>query len=356
MAYTTIDNPELYFQVKIWSGDGGTTQAITLDGSEDMAPNLVYAKGRSLTSPNLLFDSIRGANEALVANNTNAEATVTGYLNSFDSDGFTVGNDGAVNGGSDTYVAWCWKAGTSFSNDASATSIGTHDSSGSVNNDAGFSIVSWTGTGSTNGSVKHGLSTKPDLVIEKRRDSGDSWFTWHKTLTDGGYYLLVNTTAAQADGAAGIWNDTEPTTSIFNIGNNTAVNASGGTYIAYCFTGKQGFSKFGSYTGNGNADGTYVHLGFRPAMVILKKTNGTGKWFVQDNKRDGYNATYKSMIANTDGAEDTNSTALSIDYLSNGFKLRNSYSELNGSGDTMIYMAFAEAPFVNSNGVPCNAR
>jgi len=351
MAYTTIDNPELYFQTKIYTGDG-STPSITLDGDEDMQPDLVWIKNRDEADSHCLFDSVRTATEVLHADATDAEATDADTLTSFDSDGFALGADVKVNTDTEAYVAWCWKAGTAFSNDASATSIGTVDSSGSASATSGFSIVSFDLTGESGvETIKHGLGVAPKMVITKRRSGGaGDWTTWHDSL--GVYYLVLSGTAAQAT-TSDFMNDTDPTSSVFTVGDPSWWGAN--PYIAYCFSEVQGFSKFGSYVGNGNADGTFIYTGFKPAFVLARNTGAIENWPLFDSTRDTHNVVTSMFRADSNQVEDTSSSYL-VDFLSNGFKWRASDGKINGSGSTYIYMAFAEAPFVNSNGVPCNAR
>ena len=353
MAYTTIDNPELYFQTKIYTGQSSDL-AVTFDGSENMQPDWVWIKNRDSTPSHMLNDSVRGAGKQLNSDNTSAELDRT-YFKSFDSNGFSVEHSVSdYNSNGVNYVSWNWKAGTSFTNDASATGIGTIDSAGSVNTNAGFSICTWTGTGSTNGTIKHGLNTTPAFIIQRRRD-GDSWFTWHQKLSTTAKYVLLNTTAGEADGSTSIWTGS-PNANTFGIGNNTAVNESGGNYLAYCFNEVKGYSKFGSYTGNGNADGTFVYTGFKPAFVMTKKTSSSTarNWCILDNKRSssGANVVDDRLFPNLADAEDSSTSA---DFLSNGFKLRDNAGEFN-QAVSYIFMAFAESPFVNSKGVPTNAR
>ena len=338
MAFTSIDNPELYFQTKIYTGDGSTDVSHTFDGDEDMQANMIWFKRRSGSGNHFLYDSVRGANRSLVPNDTDAEATSgeqTTYLTSFDSDGFTLGDDvNNINASNETYVAWAWKE--------SAT--------------AGFDIVSYTGNGS-NRTISHSLSAKPAMILVKQRSASRDWWVYNKHLhgTDGATGVLyLSTNDAAGTSATTSWNSTAPTTSVFSLGTTVGVNADSGTYIAYCFAEKQGYSKFGTYTGNGSAtDGPFIYTGFRPAYVIAKETSGTGHWRIRDNKRSPINAVGIVSHANAATADTTEDN---IDFLSNGFKLYTSGAENNGSGDTYIYAAFAEQPFVNSKGVPANAR
>ena len=332
-AYTTIDNPELYFQVKLYTGDG-STPSITLDGDEDMQPDMVWIKNRDATDSHCIFDAVRGATEVLHVDTNALEATDADTLTSFDSDGFALGADDKVNTNTENYVAWCWKE--------SAT--------------AGFDIVTATGTGSAH-TIAHSLSAVPHLMISKEYNQANDWRMYnHKNTsapeTDS---IIINETSGTEDNATH-WNDTAPTSSVFTVGTGSVTNRTDSTYVYYLWTEKQGFSKFGEYTGNGNADGTYVHLGFRPAFLILKRTDGNGYiegWLMWDNKRLGYNPDNNHLQPHDN---DAFGTADTLDLLSNGFKIRESGAGTNGSGNTYIYMAFAEAPFVNSNGVPCNAR
>jgi hypothetical protein len=354
MAYTTIDNPELYFQTKLYSGNN-STNAITLDGSENMQPDWLWIKCRSNADSSQIVDSVRGTN-ALRSDDTHAEADISGNgFTSYDSDGFTLNGSnggGNVNNSGRTYVAWNWKAGTSFTNDASSTGIGSIDSSGSVNETAGFSICSYTGTGSV-ATIKHGLSTIPNVIITKSRANTENWGVLHSGIntdyqTD---YLILNTNAGSGDSAE-YYNDTAPTSSIFTVGTADATNDAA-NMIAYIFSERKGYSKFGSYTGNGNADGTFIYTGFKPAFIMYKNTARSISWLIHDNKRLGYNPDNDEQHPDTNAADGTDDRA---DILSNGFKIRESSNLMNVSGEVVIYMAFAESPFVNSKGVPTTAR
>jgi hypothetical protein len=352
MAYTTVDNPELYFQTQLYNGLN-TVQSITFDGSENMQPDWVWIKSRNGSGRNnCLYDVVRGVNKRLESDGSGAENTDSGQLTSFDSDGYTVGTAEAdINSGGRTFASWNWKAGTSFTNDASATGIGTIDSTGSFNNDSGFSIVSYTGTGS-NGTIKHGLNTAPKTVWVKCRNVAFNWTTgWNTGSSNFETMLTLNSTAAEEDYAP-YFNDTNPTSSVFSVGNASNTNVVSNTYIAYCFADVQGYSKIGSYTGNGSTDGTFVYTGFKPAFVLQKSTAVQG-WQLQDNKREGYNGDNDLLQPNSSAAE---SGVNRIDILSNGFKVITTDAGQNSSGQTYIYMAFAENPFVTSTGVPATAR
>jgi len=360
MAYTTIDNPELYFQTKLYTGTGSEL-AVTLDGDENMQPDLVWSKNRDQAEGHKIFDSVRTATKYIMSNNTDAEATGAETLKSFDSDGVTIGTDADMNTSSEKNVLWCWKAGTSFTNDASATSVGNTDSSGSASSTAGFSIAKWVGAGaSLDIQVKHGLSAKPAVMFTKNIEEagGNHWAVYHHKNTSApetDYLKLSDTTATTDD--ADIWNDTEPTSAIFTAGDHSGSNRSGDDFVGYFWNEVQGYSKFGGWTGNGNADGPYIHLGFRPAWIMYKTVDQADNWEIHNNKTDTFNPMDTILYANRTNAEsDPASTTDRLDFLSNGFKIRTGSSDYNGDGNTYIYMAFAEAPFVNSNGVPCNAR
>ena len=350
-AYTTINNPELYFQVKLYTGTG-SSNAITLDGDEDMQPDLVYIQRRDDEGPPMFFDAVRGATKRLQTNNTDAEATGSQQLTAFGSDGFTVGTHEDANNSSSTYVARCWKAGTSFSNDASATSVGSIDSDGSINTTSGVAIIRWSGTGA-NATIAHGIAAPKVMLIKRISGGTESWVVYHQEISPAKHLFINNTDAENAD--TNNFQNTATTSSVFSVGTYNQMNASGtNNMIAYCFAEKQGFSRFGSYTGNGNADGTFIYTGFRPAMVLIKRTDATDHWLIYDDQR-GYNGDIASLRPNESHSEST-ASGYEIDILSNGFKARQNHDDINGSGNTYVYMSFAKAPLVNSNGVPCNAR
>jgi hypothetical protein len=364
MAYTTINDPTKYFQAKKYTGNGTVIGsgglAVTLDSDTDLQPDLVWSKNKDDATGHRWTDSVRGVTQQFYSNNANAEATDSEGLTSFNSDGFTVGGDDGWNTSGEDVRAWNWKAGTSFTNDASSTSIGSIDSAGSASAASGFSIVTTTGTGSA-GTIKHGLSTAPAMIIGKRRDADNSnWRVYHKDLSSNSHILYLDTTSAEEGSNSATWNNTTPTTSVFSVGNSGDVNASGATIVFYCFAEKQGFNKFGKYIGNNNADGPFVYCGFKPAFVMLKNISATQNWFIYDNKDFGINTVVdatnnRPLFANE---PDTSASAgmYKFLFLSNGFKVIESGAQTNGSGNTFVYMAFAEAPFTNSNGVPSNAE
>jgi hypothetical protein len=351
MAYTDIDKPSDYFNTSaVWSGDDSEH---TISGIGHQ-PNFTWIKGVNIGTQHYLFDSVRGATKVIISNGTNAEFTVAQTLKSWNSDGFVLGTSDDVNGGSRTYVAWNWKAGTSFTNDASGTGIGSIDSTGSVNTDAGFSICSFTGTGG-NGTVKHGLSTVPKMIIFKNRPQAEGWIVYHQAISNT-HFLTLNTTGAKVDNAT-MFNDTSPTSSVFSVGSNHGTNGPSHAMIAYCFADVKGYSKFSSYTGNGNADGTFVYTGFKPAFIMIKETGNTSNWTMYDTKRIGFNQLNYVLVANSAAAEWDANADHYIDILSNGVKFRGTSPHLNRSGGSYIYMAFAENPFVTgSSGIPTTAR
>jgi hypothetical protein len=343
-------SPQDYFNTVLYTGNAGT-QNITGVGFQ---PDWVWLKPRSYADNNVVFDSVRGVNQTLYVNTDGAESDRTGNdsLTAFGSDGFSIGDWNNINTNSGTLVSWNWKAGTSFSNDASSTSVGTIDSTGSVSADTGFSIISYTGTGS-NATVAHGLNSAPDVVLVKGRSNNPRFWTYWGTQFDANTtYIYLNTNDDEDTGGATVTNSAYPTSTVFSIGTSTFVNGSSETYIAYCFHEVDGYSKFGTYTGNDNASGPFVYTGFRPAFVMIKDKTVAGNWVMYDNKRDPYNFAYKAIFANTSGAEQTNTALGNIDFLSNGFKLRDNSNDSHAgqvSGATPIYMAFAEQPFKYAN-------
>ena len=333
MAYTAIDDPELFFQSKIWSGNATDDTAITLDGDNDMQPDFIWTKRRNASTNHDLFDSVRGALKQLASNNNELEATVSSSLKSFDSDGFTVGTNSNLNASGGTYSALCWKETA----------------------DAGFDIVTATGTGSAK-TIAHSLSAVPHMIISKEKaGSVNDWTVYHRALTAAPETdsLILNENNATADNNTH-WNDTAPTSSVFSVGSGSVVNRSSSTYVYYLWSEKQGFSKIGGYIGNGNANGAPVWCGFTPAFVLVKST-ASGVWRMWDNKRDALNPNTANFQSNAADAEYDHSS-VAIDFLSSGFKFRSTDSSFNGSGTAYVFAAWAEAPFVNSNGVPCNAR
>ena len=340
-----IDKPSDYFETLTWSGNSTDDRAIS---GLDFAPNWVWIKCRNNGQNHNIFDTVRGATESLESNNSNAENTDSTSLKSFTSDGYTLGTGSTVNSSSPstkTYVGWNWKAGGT----ASSNTDGSITSNVSANTTSGFSIVSWSGNGSNPSTVGHGLGVAPKMIIARIRNSSDNWRVGHDSLGGWNYNLSLQDTEAKYINT-NVWNSTAPSSTYFTIG--AELNSGSGTYIAYCFAEKQGYSKFGSYTGNGSTDGTFVYTGFKPAWIMLKRTDGFNDWILFDNKRLGYNGDNKRLYPNQTYVEDTTG----FDLLSNGFKARMTGTTINGSGNSYIYMAFASSPFTTSSGVPTTAR
>jgi len=363
MAYVdeNLNDPTLYFETLLWTGDGSSPR--TLSGL-DFQPDLVWGHRRDDDAGHNLFDSVRtaGSDKNLQTNGNGAEGGglpgTYGYLSAFTSDGFTVTQGSNTDGGAywnintGTYSTWNWKE--------SAT--------------AGFDIVAYTGNGTADTSISHSLSAIPKMMIIKNRSGAHAWMVYHESL---GYnsgtiprFLQINNTNAQNNGGSGDF-PAPPTSSVFKVGSYDTMNKNTDSIIAYLWSEKQGFSKFGAYTGNGADDGIYVHLGFSPAWIMIKSasaSNSYTSWVIYDNKRknfnqndgDNSNPLYANKSAKEgergNGSTDISGNACAIDFLSNGFKCRDNANEINTSGDKYVYMAFAEQPFVNSNGVPANAR
>ena len=358
-AYTTINKPSLHFNTKLFTGNGSNDHAITGVGFQ---PDWVWIKSRANTYDHMIHDVVRGQYKNIRSNLTNAEGTDTSGVKSFDTDGFTTNNGGYTNGNGVNFASWNWKAGNSQGSSNTDGSINTTYTS--ANTTAGFSISKYTGTGS-NATVGHGLGVRPDLVFTKRLDTTANWVVMsvgssnsapYQTIGSNDSNLGLNLTR-QVSGSEAVGDNrlsTNSSNTIYNIGNDASINASGGTYIAYYFAGKRGYSKFGNYTGNGNADGTFIYTGFKPAWIMAKKSNSTGNWVIVDTKRDGYNGANDTLQANVTDAEGGGNR---FDIVSNGFKARSTSAYSNSSGDTFIYMAFAEAPLVDSTGkIPATAR
>ena len=353
-----VVRPQRFFETILWAGNGSSQ---TISGLE-FAPDLVWLKCRNSSSgrSHIFTDTVRGATKSLLSPETDAEDTFVQDLTAFTPNGFSVGSNGRVNENSKNLVGWCWKAGGAAvtNNDGSGTS------QVSANQEAGFSIVTYSGnaTGSATSAVwqtiGHGLGKTPKWIIFKARNGGESyhgWATYHHLLTDANTdYLKLNTNDARIQTDVNYMGSTLPTSSVFSLGYNFTTNESGKNYVAYCWTEISGFSKFGKYTGNGGADGAYIHVGFRPAWVLFKRTDSSGNWFIVDNKRDPFNECTRDLYPNSFGAETNNPNF--VDFLSNGFKLRTTGTAVNGSGGTYIYMAFAERPSGTMFGLDANAR
>ena len=356
MAYTTINKSTEHFDTKVYTGNG-SSQTLDMDNL-----GLLWMKNRTEGSNHNLFDVVRGGyytsapGPNLRPNGSNAASgsdITSAYGITFGSSSSTIGSDGGgynYNQNSKSYVGWQWRAnGTGSANtDGSINTTAT-----SANTTAGFSMSTWSGNG-YNATIGHGLGVAPKVVIVKRLSGVADWVVGHDSM---GWtkYIYLSSNAAQVDSASAAWNDTAPTNSVFTVATNTQVNASGSTYIAYCFAEKTGYNKFGSFIGNGNSDGAFIYTGFRPAFFLSKRSSASGDpWVLIDNKRNTFNALSNTLTPNDSNAENTGTDR--ADFLSNGIKIKTTSDAWNNSGSTYIYMAFADAPLVGTNNVPANAR
>jgi len=342
MAYSI--NAKDYFNTKLWTGNSTNSTAITGVGFQ---PDMTWIKNRNQTDNHAIFDAIRGATYRIYPNASDAQIQATNSLASFDSDGFTLNDGGDANGNGENIVGWNWKANGQGSSNTDGSINTTYTS---VNTTSGFSISTWTGNSTAGATIGHGLGVKPSLIIIKNLGASSQWLTWFDSFANT-EMIYLNLTNAKGTGQT-YFNSTTPTSSLITLGGGVDENQN--TMVAYCFAEKQGYSKFGSYTGNGNADGPFIYTGFKPAFVIIKESNGTNSWQMFDNKRPGYNLTDKYLQPNTNSAEISGNNQ--IDILSNGIKLRSSNTANNGSGQSFIFMAFAAAPLVGTNDIPANAK
>ena len=342
MAYTAVDKHTAHFNIKLYSGTG-SSNAITGVGFQ---PDLVWFDNRSTGLAKEMYDSARGVEKKITSSDNGAESTEVG-LTAFGADGFTCGARNQTNKDGDGITAWSWKAGGA----GSANSDGATSSTVSVNTTAGFSIVKWTGTGSTT-TIGHGLGVVPKMVIFKNTSSAVDWRVYH-TILGNTHRLCLNDNSASSDDDSA-FNDTSPTSSVFTVGGSTSTNA--GTMIAYCFADVKGFSRIGSYTGNGAADGTFSYTGFKPTWVLLKIYSSTDSWFIFDTATSiagGNNPNSYYQRPNETSAQGT-SSSLSMDLYSNGFKCRNTDTALNSSGATYAYYAIGQT-LVGSNNITAKA-
>jgi len=342
-----INKPTEYFNTLLWTGNSTDNRVITGVGFQ---PDLVWFKQRTGANVHAIIDSVRGTagtNYTLSPNNTNAEFDWSGIFKDIQSDGYTVGTDTAVNSSGNNYVGWNWLA----SNTTASNTDGSITSTVSANTTSGFSIVTWTGNATASQSVGHGLGAVPKVILTKNTDNGTQPWKCYFSEVGNDKYLQLNTSDVPA--TSGVWSNTTPSSSLIYISNDTGVNGSGNTILAYCFAEKKGFSKAFSYTGNGSTDGSFCYLGFRPAFILLKNADRAENWFMFDNKRDTYNVADAYLNADASTAETTLAT---VDFLSNGFKIRTSGAYANFSGSNIIGIAFAENPLVSTAGVPCTAR
>jgi len=336
-----INKPNLHFNTKLYTGNG----SVRTETGVGFQPDFTWIKDRTGTNAHTLTDAVRGANYQVYTNLNNAQTNASGYLTAFASDGFTLGTDGAVNQNSSNYASWNWKANGagSANTDGSVNTAAT-----SANTTAGFSICKFSYPGSGNFTIGHGLGVAPDVVILKGLGTAN-WQVYTSALGNT-YNTQLNYSSASST-AANWWGSTSPTSTVFTVGADLVESGQDG--IAYCFASKKGFSKFDKYTGNGNADGTFVYTGFKPAWVMVKGTQNGVNWHMFDNKRTTFNVVNKEFYADANSAE---ATATRMDFVSNGFKLRSSSGSENGSGNTYLYFAFAENPIVGTNNLPAVAR
>jgi hypothetical protein len=350
MADYITFQPKDHFNTVLYTGNG-STQAVTGVGFQ---PDMVWSKNRNQTFNHQINDAVRGVNKQIATNNSNAQETNTGELTAFGSDGFTVGSGGTLNGNGDGIVSWNWKAGGAGSSNTDGTV--TSGATVSANTTAGFSIGTATMNSSGTWTVGHGLGVAPAVVLVKATGGTSNWWMWHQSLGDksGDEYIWLNSTAISPANDSTVWNNTLPTSSVYSMGSNTWSGNT--TFVAYCFAEKKGFSRFGKYTGNGNADGPFIYTGFKPAFIITRRTSGaTGDWQLYDNKRTPFNVADTILFPNGNTA-DSQASGYSMDILSNGFKIRTDNSNKNNSGSDFIFLAFAEEPLVSSNNVPATAR
>ena len=346
MAYSTIIKPSDYFNPKLYTGTGASN-AITGVGFQ---PDFTWIKERAgAAHDHNLTDAVRGVTKSIRSNTAGVETTDAQDLKTFDSNGFTVGTNGGVNENNINFVSWNWKANGLGSSNTDGTINSTYTS---ANTTSKCSIVKWVGTGA-NATVGHGLGVAPTSIWVKNLSASESWVVYHKSL-GATHYLTLDSTAGDYSGGAGAWNSTVPTANVFSLGTFNSVNKPSSNMIAYCFADVSGYSKFSNYYGNNNVDGTFIYTGFKPAWIMLKRTDAAGdNWLMFDNKRAGYNVENYYLSPDTPGAEGTTDK---LDIVSNGFKLRTTGGDTNQG--LFVYWAFAETPFVSNVGesLPTTAR
>ena len=347
MAFITFQ-PKDHFNTKLYTGNG----SVRTETGVGFQPDMVWIKDRTGTNNHEIADAVRGANYQIYPNLTNAQTNAGGHLTAFASDGFTLGTDGATNTNNSNYASWNWKANGQGSSNTAGSINTTYTS---VNTTAGFSIITYTGTGSA-GTIGHGLGVVPDFWMVKARSETRAWYGWSKGMSYGDVVNWSSNGAKSTD--TSLFTSNAPTNQVINLGSSVGVNNSGQTFVCYAFTSIKGYSKFGSYTGNDNADGTFVYTGFKPAWIIRKNIDGgiTESWFMEDNKRNTFNPANEWLAADASSAEGANN--FDTDFLSNGFKMRSNNHGTNKGSTNYIYMAFAEEPLVANVGasIPATAR
>jgi len=347
MAYSTINKSSDYFNTKLYSGTGAI-QTVSGVGFE---PSWIWTKSRTNTGNHQITDQVRGLTKYIRTNATNAEDTKTNAVTAVNSDGFVLGADSSndINASGQTYVSWNWKANGQGSSNTDGSINTTYTS---ANTTSGCSIITYTGTGA-NATIGHGLGMVPTFIIFRRYQQAENWNVYHHSI-GAGKSLRLNETGAEANDATAL-NSTAPTSSLISLGSSVNTNASGNPMIAWCFSDVQGFSKAGSYIGAGGGGQPFIYTGFKPAFIITRNVTSAVDWGMFDNKRNEYNVVQNVLLPNNSAAE-TTGTAKYFDFLSNGFKVKNDSLQYNGTNEKHIYMAFAEAPLVGSNNVPCTAR
>ena len=347
MAYSSITKPGDYFNTKLYTGTGAT-RSITGIGFQ---PDWIWTKGRSgtySTESHKLYDAVRGTTKELRSDVDNGESTNSGGVTSFDSDGYGLGAGGGVNGASTEYVSWNWKANGQGSANSDGTITTTYTS---ANTTSGFSIIKYSGNATVGATIGHGLNSAPEFVFTKKLSASANWQCWGSVIGNV-YTINLNHNTAKTNPNGNYNNDTNPNSTVVTLGNDNDINQNGEPYVMYCFHSVKGYSKIGTYTGTGSAEGAFVYTGFKPAFVLVKRTSDSQGWILWDNKRPGYNLTNKSLTANESGAEETGRT---FDIMSNGFKIRDTNTATNANGSTYMYLAFGQT-LVGSNNVPCTAR
>jgi hypothetical protein len=332
-----------YFDISLWNGNG---TAYTVMNSGSFQPDFVWTKGRSGAYSNVVVNAVTGANQFLLSDSTQAEATSSALVSAFTSNGFSIGSSTSINNSGSTYVGWQWKANGS----GSSNTNGTITSTVSVNTTAGFSIVTYTGTGA-NATVGHGLGAIPSIIFFKNRSAVTNWVVYNVNATTGsasGRPMYLNNASAEVANGAMFNSGSTNTTTIFNIGTDTTTNGSGNSMVAYCWTPIAGYSSFGTYTGNGSATGPFVYCGFQPKFILVKDTSNNGDWNLIDATRDPYNVAQHLLLPNSSAAE-TVVSGNNVYILSNGFQIANTTASFNTNTDKFLYMAFASNPFRNSN-------
>ena len=345
-AYTTIDDAGAFFNTILYTATGSSL-AVTGAGFQ---PDVTWIKNRTATDPHILTDVVRGATKYLECNDLTAETTDAESLKSFDSDGFTVGTMASVNTNTEGYVAWNWKAGGT----GALNEVGTSDSTVSVNTTSGVSIATYTGTGAT-ATIGHGLGVVPELIFTKVFSTTEDWMVYVKSMGNDTGLRFNDDFAALATSSA-YYSDTTPTSTVFTVGTHPSTNWSTKTLVAYCFAPIQGFSAMGSYEGNGNANGSFIFTGFRPAWIMVKRYDTTNNWILLNNKMSLYNNEEGNELYADNDQYQNPFTDGGFDFLSNGFKARGTNASLNASTGDYAYVAFADSPLVNSSGAPANAR